>query len=167
MRIFFGAAIQGLTQRGERSLLYAGIMESIKSLGHTLVSEHTATGSREETARAMEESIGPLPPAGLQRNSYVRNRMIEAIESDIGAAIFEVSTPSLGTGIEIAHAYLRPRMGLKAVPILNLYQTGFWPNQLSTMIRGITPSVVPELAIVEFTDIPSAQSEIRKWLGAL
>ena len=36
----------------------------------------------------------------------------------IDAAVFEVSTPSLGTGIEIAHTYLRPRLGLPAIPML-------------------------------------------------
>jgi hypothetical protein len=32
--------------------------------------------------------------------------MIETIEGNITAAIFAVSTPSLGAGIEIAHSYL-------------------------------------------------------------
>jgi len=39
--------------------------------------------------------------------------MIEGVEGDIDTAVFEVSTPSLGTGIEISHVYLRPRMNLK------------------------------------------------------
>jgi hypothetical protein len=55
----------------------------------------------------------------------------------IHAAIFDVSTPSLGTGIEIAHAYLRPRLCLPAIPVIALYQKDCWPNNLSTMIRGI------------------------------
>jgi hypothetical protein len=36
--------------------------------------------------------------------------MIEIVESDISAAIFEVSIASICTGIEIADAYLRPEM---------------------------------------------------------
>jgi hypothetical protein len=47
---------------------------------------------------------------GIERRIYVRNKMIEGIESDIAAAVFKISTPSLGTGVEIAHTYLRPRM---------------------------------------------------------
>ena len=54
--------------------------------------------------------------------------MIELIEGDIDAAIFEVSTPSLNTGIEIAHAYLRPRLGLMAIPVFALYQKNYWPT---------------------------------------
>ena len=82
----------------------------------------------------------------------IRNKMIEFIESDIHAAIFEVSTPSLGTGIEIAHAYLRPRLGLPAIPVLALYQKDYWPNNLSTMIRGITRDAVPNFVVKEYDD---------------
>jgi hypothetical protein len=55
----------------------------------------------------------------------MRNKMIEAIEGEIKAAIFEVSTPSLGTGIEIAHAYLRLRLGLSRIPLLALYEKDY------------------------------------------
>ena len=73
------------------------------------------------------------------------------------AAVFEVSTPSLGTGIEIAHAYLRPRMGLTTVPVIALYQNGFWPNKLSAMINGITKEKVPHFHLIKYEapkDIP-------------
>jgi len=56
----------------------------------------------------LEKSLGPLQPPGVARTVLIRNKMTEFIEGDIDAAVFEVSTPSLGTGIEIAHAYLRP-----------------------------------------------------------
>ena len=60
----------------------------------------------------------------------------------IDAAIFEVSTPSLVTGIELAHAYLRPKLGLTEISVMALYQKDYWPNNLSTMIRGITSDEV-------------------------
>jgi hypothetical protein len=36
-----------------------------------------------------------------------------------------VSTSSLGTGIELAHAYLRPGLGLPAIPVIALYQEDY------------------------------------------
>jgi hypothetical protein len=92
--------------------------------------------------------------------------MIEAIEGDILAAIFEVSTPSLGTGIEIAHAYLRPRLGLPLVPVLALYQKEYWPNNLSTMIRGISPKQVPHFSVKEYTSLDEAKHIINDFLIA-
>ena len=44
--------------------------------------------------------------------------------------------------VELAHACLRPRLGLVPVPVVALYQTGFWPNRLSSMIRGIDTAEV-------------------------
>jgi hypothetical protein len=52
--------------------------------------------------------------------------------------------------IEIAHAYLRPRLGLPAIPVFALYQKNYWPNNLSTMIRGITEAQVPGFVVKEY-----------------
>jgi hypothetical protein len=96
----------------------------------------------------------------MQRRALIRNKMIKFIEGDIDAAIFEVSTPSLGTGIEIAHAYLRPRLGLPEIPVFALYQKDYWPNNLSTMIRGITADEVPNFIVKEYDDPADAREFI-------
>jgi len=54
--------------------------------------------------------------------------MIEFIEDDIDAAVFEVSTPSLGNGIVFAHSYFSPRFGLPAIPVFAIYQKNFCPT---------------------------------------
>jgi hypothetical protein len=149
-KIFYGAAIQGATERKDRAQINSDIIASIKSFGYKVISEHTTGMDFDDTANKLEESIGPLPPAGSERTVFIRNKMIQFVESDIRAAVFEVSTPSLGTGIEIAHAYLRPRMGLQAVPVIALYQNGFWPNKLSAMLNGITRDSVPHFHLVRY-----------------
>ena len=89
------------------------------------------------------------------------------VEDDIDAAVFEVSTPSLGTGIEIAHAYPRPRLGLPEIPVIPLYQKNYWPNNLSTMIRGITANEVSQFVLKEY-DVPDdAEEFISELLGRL
>jgi len=105
LNIFYGAAIQGATERSDRAHINSDIIETIKSFGFKVITEHTTGMDFNDTADKLEESIGPLPPVGRGRTVFIRNKMIQFVESDICAAVFEVSTPSLGTGIEIAHAY--------------------------------------------------------------
>jgi len=153
MMVFYGAAIQGAENREKRSNIHTSIIELIKKQGFEVYTEHTTGKSYEEAILKLEESIGKLPKDELNRRIYVRNKMIEGIESNIIAAVFEVSTPSLGTGIEIAHAYLRPRMGLDEIPILALYEKDYWPNNLSTMIKGISSSEFKNFYLIEYSSV--------------
>jgi hypothetical protein len=165
MKVFYGAAIQGSRRRGERREVHRRIMHAIKTAGGTLVSEHTLGASFDETAYLLEASLGPLPPAGLERTIHVRNRMIELIEGDVGAAIFECSVPSLGTGIELAHAYLRPRLGLPGIPILVLYETDFWPAHLSSMVRGLCQHQYPGFLLKEFSSLEEVEALVTAFLS--
>ena len=151
-KIFYGAAIQGAKNRQDRAHIHQIAIQSIKNTGCSVISEHTTGINFDDTARLLEKTLGHLPPVGKERTIFVRNKIIELIEGDIYAAIFEVSTPSLGTGIEIAHAYLRPRMGLPQIPVTVLYQKNYWPNHLSTMINGISREHVPDFNIIEYDD---------------
>ena len=167
MKIFFGAAIQGAHERQERAGVYRTIIDAIKSCGFEVISEHTTGKDYDSTAKLLEDTLGPLPPKGMKRSALIRNKMIEFIEGDIDAAVFEVSTPSLGTGIEIAHAYLRPRLGLPAIPVFALYQKNYWPNNLSTMIRGITEDAIPNFVVKVYEEPGNAGSFIPELLGGL
>lgn len=163
-RIFYGAAIQGAPNREERAPIHEALMGTIKDMGGVVVAEHTAGKNFEETALLMEQALGPMPAESHQRAVYVRNRMIAMVEGTVDAAVFEVSTPSLGTGIEIAHAYLRPRLGLTAIPILALYEKGYWLHNLSSMIRGLDPEQFPYLAVREYGELAEAQAILSEFL---
>ena len=152
-RVFYGAAIQGSKNRKERSDVHEFIIKTIKKNGFQVVTEHTTGRTYEEAIKKLEHAIGPIPKDETERKIFVRNKMIEAIEGDIIAAIFEVSTPSLGTGVEISHAYLRPRLGLSTIPVLALYEKNYWPNKLSTMIKGISKVNVPNFTLMEYKDL--------------
>lgn len=151
-RVFYGAAIQGSKNRKERSHVHEFFIKTIKKHGFQVFTEHTTGRTYEEAIKKLELAIGPIPDDQFQRKIFVRNKMIEAIEGDITAAIFEVSTPSLGTGVEISHAYLRPRLGLSTIPVLALYEKNYWPNKLSTMIKGISKEEVPNFTLKEYED---------------
>ena len=164
MKIFYGAAIQGAENREKRANIHKKIIDSIKNQGFDVYTEHTTGKTYNEAIEKLEQSIGKMPKEDLKRRIFVRNKMIEGIESDIVAAIFEVSTPSLGTGVEIAHSYLRPRMGLKEIPILALYEKDYWPNKLSTMIRGISDKELPYFNLKEYENISDAKEIIKIFL---
>jgi len=165
MDIFYGAAIQGVERRGERADIHRALIQHIRQAGFRVVSEHTTGSTREETAALMEEALGPLPPPGLERSRYVRRRMLELVEGPIVAAVFECSVPSLGTGVELAHAYLRPRTGRTAIPILVLYEREFWKNGLSAMVRGIVD--LPWVRICEYGNVDHACRFLDSFLQEL
>jgi len=167
MNIFYGAAIQGASNRKKRAEVHSWCIQAIRKIGFHVCTEHTTGKTYEEAIHKLEQAIGPIPTEDCQRRIYVRNKMIEAIEGDIKAAVFEVSTPSLGTGIEIAHAYLRPRMGLPEIPILALYEKEYWPNKLSTMIQGLSQETVPYFTLKEYTDLEEAKTIIEDFLSNL
>lgn len=167
MNVFYGAAIQGLRDRSERVEVNQFLINCIKENGFNVSTEHTSGKTYEEVIKKMEESIGKMPEGDLSRRVFVRDKMIEAIEGDVRACVFEVSVPSLGTGVEIAHAYLRPRIGLPVVPVLALYEKGYWPNELSSMIRGISPDVVPHFVLKEYVDSDEARAILLDFLDSL
>lgn len=164
MKVFYGAAIQGSKNRKERAHVHEFIIQTIKKQGFEVYTEHTTGKTYEEAIKKLEKAIGTLPKDDLTRRIYVRNKMIEGVESDIKAAIFEVSNPSLGTGIEIAHAYLRPRLGLPTIPVLALYEKDYWPNKLSTMIRGISKENVAHFNLIEYKKLEDIEKIIVEFL---
>ena len=155
MKIFYGGAIQGAINRPERAHAHRLIIDALKENGCEVLSEHTTGVDVAATAGLLVKSIGPLPADRFERAALIRRQMIEMVEGDIDAAVFEASVPSLGTGIEMAHVYLRPRLGLKPIPVIALYQQDYWPNKLSTMITGITSS---ECACFEIIEYPSPET---------
>jgi len=165
MKFFFGAAIQGHQDWGGHADVYSKIMQTIKSNNGTVLSEHTSGQTRSETLQKLAQSIGPLPKDEYQSRVFVRDKMIEMLErDDLSGIIFEVSVPSLGTGVEIAHAYLREQLGFRPVPILALYREDYWPNKLSSMIRGISPEKYPNFHLREYDDLARLEEVVQTFV---
>jgi hypothetical protein len=164
MKIFYGAAIQGNFDRSKRDEIHEGIITHLNNSGCHVVSEHTKGSNFDETANLLTRALGPLPKRGIKRTEFVRNKMIELLEGDIDACVFEVSIPSLGTGIEIAHAYLRPRLGLSEIPILALYEKRSWPHGSSSMVRGLSAEKFPNFFYKEYATLADAYKIVDRFI---
>ncbi len=163
MDVFYGGAIQGAQNRKQRAAVHRAIINKIKDMGYNVVTEHTTGTSYTEAIQHLEKSIGPLPKEDLARRRYVRDKMINFVEGDVIATVFELSIPSLGTGIEFAHAYLRPRLGLNQIRVIGLYQKEYWPNKLSTMIRGMPIDDLDYVTIYDYKDVEDAKEYLESF----
>ena len=165
--VFYGSAIQGGGKRGERTHVHGQIIKAIKDVGYIVSTEHTSSIDKSGAMALLEKSIGKLPDVGPNRTKFIRDKMIELVEGNVKACVFELSVPSIGTGIEFAHAYLRPKMGLTEVPILVLYQKSFWPNGLSSMVWGVKYGGMNNLTIIEYESLDDACSETQNFLSKI
>ena len=160
MKVFYGAAIQGRGDRKERADINRMLIETIKNSGNDVVTEHTAAETYEDAVEMLEMAFGKLPKDPQERTNANRTNIIDALSGDVDAAIFDVTVPSLGTGIEIAHAYIRPKLGLKEIPILLLYNKSYGA-ELSGMVRGMSKAELPNVVMMEFSTPEEAQGIIK------
>jgi len=102
MKVFFGAPIQGHRKWGSHAEIYDIVIQTIKNNGHSILSEHTTGLTRTDTIEKLEQTIGALPNDEYQSRVYVRNKMIEMLESDdLSGIIFEVSVPEGSRGRDL------------------------------------------------------------------
>lgn len=166
-RVFFGAAIQGAIDRAERAPVNKSVIDLIRRSGLDVVSEHTIGLNKEETMMLLEKGLGTLPHDHSERSRHIRKAMLDLIDGDIVLAVFEVSVPSLGTGIEFDRACTRPDRGLSPIPIVALYQKDYWPHGLSTMISGVNPGEFPSYSLIEYESISDLESQLGAFLSNL
>ncbi len=158
MAIFYGGAIQGAKR--ERAAIHKQFIDTIKECGCELVTEHTAATTLEESWAYLEKAFGTMPPPGKERSAFIRKKLMAAVE-EADAAIFDLTVPSIGTGMELTHALLRSRLGKLEIPILFLFEKG---AELSNMIRGSDYATVQ---LAEFSSLDKAKQIIKDFLKQL
>lgn len=167
MWIFYGSVLQGVREYGSRAEVSRVLIDAIEDCGYRVFSKHVAGRNPEEVIKLLTESHGqiPFPRRTQEWRAYVRKQGIKALESlETIGAVFEVSEPSIGTGVEIAHAYLRPRLGLPEIPILCLYQKDYQPSDLSLMVKGILHDELPNVEVYEYSDLGDAKTLLKDFL---
>ena len=58
-------------------------------------------------------------------------------------------------------------MELPEIPILLLYQKNYWPNKLSSMLRGITNDVTGKLRLCEYESAQDLKKMIKEFLEGI
>jgi hypothetical protein len=58
-------------------------------------------------------------------------------------------------------------MGLPEVPILALHEKDYWPQGVSSMVRGISSEVYPNFHLEEYMTLPEACARIEKFLATV
>ena len=136
VQIYFSGSIAG----GRDNLpIYQHIVTRLKSLGHSVPTEHVA----DPDVLAAERVVSP-------RDVYERD---VAWIDESEALIAEVSTPSLGVGYEIGYALQR------GLPTLCVYREGLF---VSKMITG-NPS--PHLTLATYRDEDELDRHVDEFLS--
>jgi len=134
IKIYFCGSIRG--GRSDREL-YEELISFLKSFG-TVLTEHIAEEKIQTDLNLTDEEIYQRDVDWLDQSDFI---------------VAEVSTPSLGVGVEIARAICHEKK------ILCLSQADKHQG-LSAMIKGC-----PDLLISVYSDIAEAQSAIRNFLN--
>ncbi len=79
MKIFFGAAIQGASNREERAAVHRLIINALKNCGCEVISEHTTGKDYDSTVGLLEDKLGSLPPRGMERSILIRNKKMKSL----------------------------------------------------------------------------------------
>jgi len=55
-------------------------------------------------------------------------------------------------------------MDLPSIPILALYEKDYWPNKLSTMIRGLSIESAGEFTLAEYENLDELKQALTKFV---
>ena len=138
MRIYFSASIT--SGRGQAHI-YPTIIEHLQQYGEVL----TAFVANQAYAAEGEQQ---LPPEAVYQ------RDIDYI-NQCDVLVAEVTVPSFGVGVEMAHA------GMRGKPVLALYQPSKG-RRLSAMIAGD-----PKVTVAEYRTLEEAGVAVDRFFGAL
>ena len=139
MNIYFAASI-----RGGRELqpIYAALVEHLRVAGHTVLTEHVASGTVEA------DEVGQSD-ADIYRQDMAWLDQAQAV-------VAEVSVPSLGVGYEVGYA-----LHARAIRVLGVWQAGV---ALSAMLTG---NPHPCLHIARYEALPEALAAVDGFLAAV
>lgn len=156
--IYFSSSIAGA--KGIPVYFKKTLVEYMKDLGYRVLSEHVALVDNEQKMfETLSKNAGVHIPQRNGCEAEIRDvdaRWVD--EADFVIAM--VDEPSLGVGMEIERALLRPKRGFKLAPILCLIHADNYPK-LSPMVKGVN---VPQFYLKIYTDEVDAQKQVLLFL---
>lgn len=138
VKIYFSASIRGANPD---PALASKVVSHLQGLGHVVLSEHVAG----KDSLAMNATL--LEKTWIDRNTlsepessqFIRRVDMQWVD-EATHFVAVITGPSLGVGMEIERAVLKPRLGMNNTPIYCFVPEEYLP-QLSGMVRGIVEPV--------------------------
>ncbi len=157
LRVYYSGTIRGVG--GRRSNLARRLVAFMAQQGADVLSEHVAAATPEErdsTFRARTSFDLPAMDEPWKVVRHVDTCWVDAATHLVAV----VDEPSLGVGMEIERALLKPQRGLVRTPILCLVHESRLEN-LSWMVRGVAE---PDFYLRTYGDVDDAERLVAAFL---
>jgi len=159
-KIYYAGSIRGAAEQDQE--LPWHIVRYMADHGAEVLSEHVAARTPEEREAIRATHIGQTIIDTYGRaNTDEQIRGIDLAwvrEADYMVAV--VNAPSLGVGMELQYALLKPDLGMQITPILALVHKEF-QAQLSAMVRGVTE---PQFHLYQYETLEDIRAKISWFL---
>ena len=136
-KVYYAGSIRGADE-SDKELPWK-IVRYMADNGADVLSEHVAARTPEERESIRAKHVGQKildAYKGQDPDVVIRKIDLDWVDqADCVVAL--VNAPSLGVGMELEHAILKPKLGLNETPVLALVHKNF-RNQLSAMVSGVT-----------------------------
>lgn len=153
-KIYFSATIRGENPDPE---LAFKVVTHLQSRGHDVLSEHVGSRTREEMDAVLQKRSGvdrkTLSPMELSR--FFRKVDTEWVDA-CDEMVVVLTGASLGVGMEIERALLKPERGLNQTPVVCFVPESYYPS-LSAMVGGI---VDPLFTLKTFSTYEDIKAEL-------
>jgi hypothetical protein len=161
-KVYFSGSIRG--GRDHKPRLYGDLIRFMKKGGADVLSEFVGVIGREERDRLFNKYVGGNP-AGAEKPWVIARRVDFKWVDEAEYLVAEVTSPSLGVGMEIQRAIDKERLGFRRTKILCLCRQDVLENEgLSWMILGVTPNIHPDFYLIGYTTLKEAKEAIFQFL---
>jgi hypothetical protein len=161
-RVYFSGSIRG--GRDHKPRLYGHLIQFMKERGADVLSEFVGAVGREERDGLFNKHAG-VNPNGAEEPWVAARRVDFKWVDEAEYLVAEVTSPSLGVGMEIQRAIDKEGLGFRRTKILCLCSRDLLNNKaLSWMILGVTPNVHSDFYLIGHTTLKEAQEAISQFL---
>ncbi len=161
--VYYSGSIKGMPEI-EPDFAWQLVQYMISS-GADVLSEHVAARNQAEMNEIRARRVGMTVQVMLAQPEPwfgIRRQDLEWVEK-ASHVVAVVNAPSHGVGMEIQHAILKPRLGLRPTPVLCLVRERLL-EKLSFMVRGISGEENPYFYLKTYTNLETAKVAVSEFL---
>lgn len=161
-KVYFSGSISGAQDHTPD--LFWNLVQSMKNGGAEVLSEHVGGKNLEEIRRIFSLKTGVNLKEVKEPWIWARKIDFKWVD-EADYVVAEVTSPSLGVGMEIQRAIDKDNLGLKHTKILCLCrQDLIEKNTLSWMIMGVTHKEHQDFHLAGYTTVQEAKKIIYQFL---